>query len=143
MYEVWYNWEYAKEHNPSLMGFGYTGGYGPVRSQMRDHVKSGNKELAEECFWLLIKQSRRELLDDYREEHPDATFEDIEGFWADSLGYWMEDDAYSHTESNFIRRKGDQPEGKPWWKKIWQDMLFWGGIYLVFLIYLAYGYPGG
>ena len=139
MYEVWYNWKYAKEHNPTLMGFGYTGGFGMVRRRMMDAVKQGDRTIAEAQFWYLIKQSKEEMRRDYEYEH--GTEGDSEGFWSDSLGYWMSEDAYSGAERHFIR---EIEEPKPWWRTFYKDLFFWGVLYIVvFGTMLINGYPGG
>ena len=57
MHEFWYNWEYAKKHNPRLMQFGSTGGFGCHRASMMKAVEGGDRVRAEKYFWLLIEQS--------------------------------------------------------------------------------------
>ena len=56
-YEFFYNWDYAQEHNPTLMGFGLSGGFGCIRASMLKAVKGGDRVKAEACFWSLIVQS--------------------------------------------------------------------------------------
>ena len=140
MYEIWYNWEYAKEHNPTLMGFGYTGGFGHVRRDMIDAVDRDDRQLAEDRFWVLIAQSRKEIMDTAREDG----HEDPQAFWEMSLGYWMDEDAYSGAERHFLREIQPTSVKKPWWKTFYKDLFFWGVLYIiVFGTMMINGYPGG
>ena len=59
-YEYWYNWEYAKEHNPSLMHIGRTGGFGLTRSNMVEYVAVRERKKAERCFWKLVQETNWE-----------------------------------------------------------------------------------
>lgn len=56
-YEFYYNVEYAQEHNPTLMRFGLTGGFGCIRASMVKAVKGGDMVKAEKLFWQLMHQS--------------------------------------------------------------------------------------
>lgn len=56
-YEFFYNWDWAKEHNPALLGFGWSGGFGCVRAQMIKAVEGGDRVRAEQRFWQLIRDS--------------------------------------------------------------------------------------
>jgi len=56
-YEFYYNAEYAKEHNPTLMQIGMSGGFGCIRASMIKAVKGGDMVKAEQLFWALLTQS--------------------------------------------------------------------------------------
>ena len=136
MYEVWYNWEYAKEHNPSLMGFGYTGGFGHVRRDMIDAVDRGDRQMAADRFWVLIAQSKHEIRKDYENDFGNEG--DSEGFWNDSLGYWLSEDSYSSAERHFVRETKEEKK-VPWWKSIWENIAFWSTIWFVMIVIMSNG----
>jgi len=136
MYEVWYNWEYARQHNPSLMGFGYTGGYGAVRKRMREAVARGDRNVAEANFWVLIEQTRKEVMDTAREDGLD----DPEAFWEISLGYWM-DEAIAidnQAERNFVRETKEEKK-VPWYKSVWENIAFWSALWFVMIAIMSNG----
>ena len=94
-YEFYYNWKYARKHNPSLMGFGRTGGYGKVRFDMRAAVDRDDRKTAEENFWTLLGQSKAELYEDTRED--ETPFKELFEQWFD---YLLEDD---NDERHFVK----------------------------------------
>ncbi len=64
-YELWYNWEYAQEHNPPLMQIGTSGGFGCTRASMMAAVKGGDRLKAGMKFWMLVKQYIIETYHEY------------------------------------------------------------------------------
>ena len=97
-YEFYYNWEYARKHNPSLLGFGTSGGFGCQRAQMMKAVKGGDQVRAERLFWQLIKQSLIET------KHEDevigiGSFDELLEEW---FSYFQRPDMLEH-ESYFVR----------------------------------------
>lgn len=97
-YEFFYNWEWAKEHNPRLMSFGTSGGFGCIRAQMIKAVEGGDRVRAEKLFWILIKQSLIETkLED--EVIGIGTFEELLEEW---FSYFQRADAPEH-EVHFVR----------------------------------------
>ncbi len=59
-YEFFYNADYAREHNPTLMQIGKTGGFGCTRAAMLKAVKGGDMVKAEQHFWELIIETLEE-----------------------------------------------------------------------------------
>lgn len=105
-YEFWYNWEYAKRHNPKLMCIGTTGGFGAIRMRMRECVHAHNQKKAEECFWSLIDQTIAEMQYDALEEG---------GRWRDMMNDWLTDVynrpgvEYNEEIAHFVRPKWRTP----------------------------------
>ena len=86
-YEYWYNWDYARAHNPKLMHIGTSGGFGLTRRNMLEYVTQGNKEWAERCFWKLVKESREEWLTEF------VFTDEVEQEWDKWLTQVVEEDA--------------------------------------------------
>jgi len=85
-HEIFYNREYALQHNPNLMGFGATGGFGNTRHTMKHHVAEGDMGKAELFFWRLVQESRDENL-----QIMDAPKEDSIAYEQEWLDYMVDE----------------------------------------------------
>ena len=99
-YEFFYNWDYARERNPSLMCFGLTGGYGSTRANMRAFVSAGLREDAEYCFWLLLKETEDEMRADC--EADGESYDHFMLHWFDGI---IEGEESLQEARPFVRKK--------------------------------------
>ncbi len=107
-YEFFYNIDYLTHNNPSLMGFGTTGGYGGARAGMVEAVARADFVHAEKCFWTLIEQSIQEMLDE--ELADDATW-NLHTYMVQWLGAIHSNrNGIFHEERHFVREQSPYQE---------------------------------
>jgi len=98
-YELFYNVDYAREHNPRLMQFGRTGGFGCGRASMLKAVKGGDMKRAEQYFWELIIETIDETNTEYALVE-DSELDELLDEWFEAL---MTDPRHESDEKYFVR----------------------------------------
>ena len=123
-YEFYYNWRYAKKHNPTLMSFGHSGGFGHIRSAMQQAVTLGHRKAAEQWFWKLIKQTHQETEADYCE---DQTLDESMTYWFKLVRTRKGRKMFPH-ERHFMRKKENAPPNGIY---VWVGAAVWFGLVVI------------